>query len=384
MSWWADSWRSAFEGDVFDDITKQRAGRNLRRRVETTVELEPGAATARFVKGAESVATTLSFGFVTDDGWAAFCRLVAQRPAVAAAVLTGQLPADVEADAEAAGIALSPKRQNVSSVCSCDEWDEPCTHVWALVEDLLETIAVDPFTVLVLVGRSREQLVDHVRMARSGRSESSGAGAEPRGPDGGVPASDAFGRVAAPLPAARPVPRAAGQPVGLPTPPPSDSGVAEADLISLVDDAARRATAVLQGADVAGLHRSVDADLIRRAARFSEPVSSVAHAELEHLASAAAVSVDQLRASAVAWRLAGDDGLVAHEQRWEPDPHLLEPALRLLGARPRVTGNVVAGNGMQLRLSPDQRWWRFEASDALGWVLASDGFADPADALPDA
>ncbi len=383
MSWWADSWRSAFEADVFDDITRQRAGRNLRRRADMTVELEPGAATARFVKGAETIATTVSFGFIADDGWATFCRLIAQRPPVAAAVLTGQLPADIEAEAAAAGIALNPTRQNVSSVCSCDEWDEPCTHVWALIEDLLDTIAVDPFTVLVLVGRNREQLVDQVRMARSGRTEPSGASTEPRGPDGGVPAADAFSRRAVSLPAARPVPRAAGQAVPLPTPPPSDSGIAEADLASLVGDAARRASALLQGTDTAGLRRSVDADLVRRAARFSEPVAPAAHAELELLASASEVSVEELRAGAVAWRLAGDDGLGVHQHRWDPEPHLLDPAVGLLGHRPRVTGNVVAGGGMQLRFSPDHRWWRFEANDELGWVLASDGFEDPADALPD-
>ena len=383
MSWWADSWRSAFEGEVFDDVSRQRAGRNLRRRVDMTVELEPGAATARFVKGAEAVATTVTFGLVAEEGWTKFCRLVGQRPAVAAAVLTGQLPADVESEAAAAGISLSPTGQTVSSVCSCDEWDEPCTHVWALVEDLVDTISVDPFTVLVLIGRSREQLVDQVRMARSGRSELNALGAEPRGPDGGVLATDAFARTPALLPAARPVPRSAGRPVGLPTPPPSDSGVAAADLVALVDDAARRATAVLQGVDVGGLHRSIDADLIRRAARFTEPVGSAAWPELERLASAASVSVEELRASAVAWRLAGDDGLAAHSERWEPEPHLLNPALGLLGAKPRVTGNVVAGNGFQLRFSTDHRWWRFDANDQLGWVLASDGFADPADALPD-
>ena len=89
------------------------------------------------------------------------------------------------------------------------------------------------------------------------------------------------------------------------------------------------------------------------------------------------------RASAVAWRLAGAAGLTAHDHRWQPEPHLLDAAIDLVGPRPRVNGNIVAGNGMQLRLTPDHRWWRFEADDELGWVLASDGFHEPADALPD-
>lgn len=383
MSWWADSWRSSFEGHVFDDTTRQRPGRNLRRRVDISVELEPGAATARFSKGAETVAATLSFEAVAHKGWLELCRLVAEQPPLAAAVLTGQLPAEVEAVAAHAGVALSPDPGTVSSVCSCDEWDEPCTHVWALVEHLLETIAVDPFVVLVLLGRSREQLVDQVRLARSGGVTPQTVGAGPRGPDNGVSVSDAFDRRPGPLPSARPVPRAAGRPVSLPAPPPSDSGIDHDDLVALVEDVAGRAAAVLQGLDVAGLHRDIDADLVRRAARLAEPFSAANLHELDRLSSAAAVSVEQLRASAVAWRLAGDAGLTAHEHRWEPDGYLLEPAIDLVGPRPRVNGNIIAGNGMQLRLSPDHRWWRFEADDQLGWVLASDGFVDPADALPD-
>jgi hypothetical protein len=36
---------------------------------------------------------------------------------------------------------------------------------------------------------------------------------------------------------------------------------------------------------------------------------------------------------------------------------------------------------VQLRRDHRNRWWRFDADDRLGWVLASGSFADPADAL---
>lgn len=393
MSWWADSWQSAIEGDIFDDTSRLRAGQNLARRARVPVEIEPGAATGRFVKGAQLVAATVSFKAIDDEGWRTFCALVAKRPAVAGAVLTGQFPPELEGQADDAKIRLQPYQGAVSSVCSCEEWDEPCQHVWALLLTLIDTIEVDPFTVLVLLGRSRKDLLDGVRSHRSGSGSASAAVAGPRGEDPGMDPALAFSRPVGPMPRPQPLPRMAGQPVELATPPPADSGITDADLVRLVSDAAQRATAHLQGTDIAGLHRSPEADLVRRAASLPRDAVRNDLDELDDLADAALLKPEVLRAKAVAWRLAGEAGLAVHDERWEPAVHEMAAGTAVLGERARSTGNIVSatltsdrlgsGIGVQLRLSPDRRWWRFEADEQLGWVLASDGFTDPADALPD-
>jgi uncharacterized Zn finger protein len=377
--WFVDQWRSAVDDDLGIDAAMLRQGRNLVRRLRPTVEVEPGGVSARYSSTREAAVATVGLAPIDDGVWQHFGAELGAKPALLASVLTGELPAGIEDAADPAGLRLVPSRSTVSWVCSCEGWDDPCVHVAGVLHVMADLIEADPFAVLVFMGRSRESLVETIHRVRSGVAADptdAASSGEPRGADPGVSASSAFARHTPTLPRPHPIPRRAAPPVDLRSQPPADSGVRASDLAGLVADAADRATGVLQGRAETGLSYTVEADVVRRAARLTG-------SRLETLADQADLDPDELAARARAWALAGAEGLAAHDHRWDPPDDLMTQGVDALGGRARRSGNALLSGAVQLRVDPSRRWWRFEPHQQLGWILASEGFDDPADAVPE-
>ena len=163
--------------------------------------------------------------------------------------------------------------------------------------------------------------------------------------------------------------------------PPVDSGIDAAALQSLVADAATRAVALLADEQDAALDLDVHEDLIRRAVA-DQGEGAADNARLAERLGWRPVAAG---AASAAWRVGGRAGLRAARYYWDAPAHELDEAARAAsarrGVRTRVSRNVVSGAGFQLRLDRDRRWWRFAPDDELGWVLDSEGFEDPVDAL---
>ncbi len=373
-SWWVDLWRSVLHHELGFGASELRAGHNLGRSTGLdALELAPGSVVVRFADRGQHTAR-LTVAALTEQQQELMLQVAADHPALLVGVIIGELPAAYDAHWREAGISLVPLAADVSLDCSCDDWSERCRHLAGLGEMLAKLIEHDPFALLTLRSWGREGFVDGLRRIRA---DALGVPFErsdlPRGNDPGVDAGRRFARSVAPMPALRPVPRRAGSPRSLPSPP-IDAGLDRSAIEALISDAAARAVAVLSEGAVSGLHLDLDADTARRAATLLGD-----RAALELLASKVGHDPDKLEVRATAWSVGGVAGLAACDATWSASPEQLAPGQRALGGHTRIASNVVFGGDTQLRLDPDGLWWRFRADDRLGWLLESGGLADPDD-----
>jgi hypothetical protein len=156
--------------------------------------------------------------------------------------------------------------------------------------------------------------------------------------------------------------------------PPRSSGVDVRDLIALATDAARRAWELASGDGDGGLSLTFEQDLARRAALV------LGTPDLADLAHRACVPARQLTSWAVAWREAGPGGLaVTVDQPRDVAPEALTEALEALPTA-TIEANRVTTGKLQLRLGPDNLWYRFD-QHFNDWTLTRPPEADPRDLL---
>jgi hypothetical protein len=343
----------------------------------------------------------------TNDEWDRVLAAISARLGHAAALLDGELPPEIADDAASAGLNLLPGGGELGPRCSCPDEADPCKHSAAACYLLTDALDADPFTLFLLRGRTRDQVLAGVRARRRGaapgQATSPGAAAEgpagdrakapsvasPPATDEGVDARAAFGSPTSPEPVP-PVPlppRRPGHPAALPVdPPPWRSGLRD-DLLELAADAARRAWDLAMGLSAdAGLTLDPDADLARRAARaLGTPAFAV-------LAVRSGVGERDLARHALAWRQGGMTGLESLRAEWDPaadDPDAFElltvarAALRTkANAAETIQGNRITAGHLQLRLGRDLRWYPYTRSDQ-DWEPSGSPDTDPARALAD-
>ena len=224
----------------------------------------------------------------TDEEWDRVLDAISARLGHAAALLDGELPPEIAEDAAAAGLDLLPGGGEVGPRCDCPDDADPCKHSAAACYLVADALDADPFALLLLRGRTRDQVLAGIRARRRGLAATQPAasgqggtpgvaralgGAAPGGaPDGAShapvdPGVDARGVLLSgaapgpvpvpPLPAARP-----GHPAALPMDPPAWRAGLRDDLLSLAADAARRAWELAVGLTPdAGLSLDGDRDL---------------------------------------------------------------------------------------------------------------------------
>jgi len=319
---------------------------------------------------------------LTDAEWDRLLDAVAARAAHTAALLDGELPPEVVADAAAAGVDLLPGAGEIGPRCSCPDWADPCKHAAAVVYLVAQALDADPFALLQLRGRSREEVLAGLRRRRVGPSaRPHTTPVDASQVDAGVPARDAYcpdgGR---PPPPAVPLPpRRPGAPAPLAVDPPPGSGLRRVDLADLAADAARRAWELCVGEGDGGLHLDPDLDLVRRAAsRWGEPGNTA----LTELAHRAGVAPRRLARRAAAWRLGGADAVSVCDEAWAADAEAIDEAraaavAAALGPVRARANRVTVGDGTsQLRLSRSGSWYRFERV-GREWELDGGPEADP-------
>ncbi len=403
-TWWGRAWLEALEQRARLDPDRLPRGRDYARSGAVgELTLAPGEARAR-VQGrkTEPYEVRIRVRRFTDDEWDRVLAAISARLGHAAALLDGELPPEIADDAAAAGLDLLPGGGELGPRCTCPDDADPCKHSAAACYLLTDALDADPFTLFLLRGRTRDQVLAGIRSRRRGQAAAVGATTDARGDsspltargqrmaDAGIDARTAFGAAesAAPIPAVPLPPRRPGVPAALPVdPPPWRSGLRE-DLVELAADAASRAWEMAVGLSAdAGLSLDPDADLARRAARALGTPSFAA------LAARSGVGPRDLARQALAWGQGGRAGLESLRAEWDPaadDPDAAEllaaarAALRAkTGEAQAVTrGNRVAAGRLQLRLGRDLRWYPYARSDD-DWEPSGAAEADPVRALKD-
>ncbi|WP_225098957.1 SWF or SNF family helicase [Streptomyces sp. CoH27] len=389
-SWWGRAWLRALEDAALDGAAV-KAGRRLARAGgvgATTVR--PGRVTAvvREPGGAAHRADVL-VPVLSEEEWARFLDLAVEEAGHMAALFDRELPRHLIEDAAVSGIELLPGLGELEPACDCGTWDH-CGHTAALCHQVARLLDDDPLLLLLLRGRERDVLLTELQV----RSTAPHAEVTPPGPEG-VDAARAWaaGDILPPLPELPGLPRTPG------TPPSFDTGAAAPPAIDPVAlghlagrtavEAYRLLAEILRGDPQGGSTTTATAataaqDAVRLACEA--PVGAVT----ERLAEGSGRSREGLTAAVRAWRAGGAVALAVLDEERPVEGAALARARVVLdaaweeGEEPSFdrSGNrwTVAGEGVQLRLDADGRWWPYRA-EAGHWIPVSGPDDDPAAAL---
>jgi uncharacterized Zn finger protein len=307
--------------------------------------------------------------------WERVLDAIAAQIGHAAALLDGELLPEVAEDVRSAGTDLLPGPGELQPRCSCPDWADPCKHAAAVCYLVADALDANPFALLLLRGRSREEVLAALRARRrSGDLDTDATGGEGLAIDPGIDAREAYRRSLAAVPAPPLPPQRPGRPAVLPVDPPPGSSLRHDDLVALAADAAARAWELATGSGDGGLSLDLEADLARRAAGLLGASGGMAA-----LAASAGMPSRELLRWAVTWQQAGRGGLDALRTTWQPEAADLAEGRAALD-RPvgagvvRAWRNRLTRGGLQLRLGSDGLWYRF-VHPGGDWVL--DGPPDP-------
>ncbi|MGW5195241.1 SWIM zinc finger family protein [Kribbella sp. NPDC004138] len=378
-TWWGRAWLEALEQRARLDPGRLSRGRSYARRgsvLELTVS--PGEVQS-VVQGSRVTPyqVTVRIRAFSADEWDAVLEIVSAQIGRVAALLDGELPPEVVDDVRAAGLDLLPGAGEVLTNCSCPDFAVPCKHSAAVCYLVADALDDDPFALLLLRGRRKDELLAALRSRRGGTAEPPAPLRAPA--PAGIPAIAAFARhlstTSGPPTVPVPVPPRPLAAPGLPTAvkvldPPRSSGVDIRDLVALATDAARRAWELASGD--ANLALTYQQDLARRAADL---LGTPALADLAHRAD---MSARELTTWATAWHHAGPGGLaVTADAPHDVDPDALTDAVAAL-PNATVEANRVTAGKLQLRLGQDNLWYRFDQS-FNDWTLTRRPTPDPQD-----
>jgi uncharacterized Zn finger protein len=266
-SWWGSAWIEALEQRAQLDPNRLPRGRTYARSGAVgELTLAPGEVLAD-VQGSRPTPYKVRVRVrpFDDAEWERLLDALAAEIGHTAALLDGELPSGVADDVRSLGLDLLPGPGELQPRCSCPDWADPCKHAAAVCYLVADALDIDPFGVLLLRGRRREEVLAGLRARRQLDTVPAPVATEPTS-DRGVLARSAWSRTPGPLPVAPQLPRRAGHPTVLAADPPGDAGIELETLRVLAFDAAERALALLQGAVTSGLELSVEQDLARRAA----------------------------------------------------------------------------------------------------------------------
>ncbi|GAA3464167.1 SWIM zinc finger family protein [Saccharothrix longispora] len=355
-SWWGRAWLKALEDTSLDQAPLRQGRKYAHAGLVGTITVSPGRLDAVVHDPDDTYRTTVRLTPLTDAEWRRFLDRVADKAGHLAALLDHEVPRDLVDAAADAGVPLLPGIGDLDPECTCPGWELPCRHAAALCHQASWLLDADPWVLLLLRGRDRDEVV---------------AGARPT--TTGTPATDAY---AAPPVALPDDPPPAG-PDPLPEFDPAP-GLDPAVLRLLVADAAAKARDLLAtGSWPAADERR---DRIRMAAT---------HPALRDLPEV----LDRLDAdprAVRAWQQGGPAALDVLEHPWTPDRAETNRA-RTAWDRAELPAPTVRANrwtvpgpdrDRQLRYGRDGLWYPYRARAGRWWPTGVPT-RDPATAFTD-
>jgi uncharacterized Zn finger protein len=189
-SWWAERWVAALEGLITS--ARLLRGKSYARAGQVlSVQEQTGTVHAQ-VQGSRRTPYRVTIGLtpLTDAAWERVMTALARRPDLAASLLAGEMPHDIDEVFAQAGASLFPTAPNHLRLhCNCPDKVTVCKHIVATCYLLGEQLDEDPFLLFRLRGRGQDELLEGLRR-RVGADE--GAGTFSPGADHGpAPAADA-------------------------------------------------------------------------------------------------------------------------------------------------------------------------------------------------
>lgn len=142
----------------------QRGRRYARQGQLVSFDVQPGLVVAQ-VQGSRRTpyVTNVTFTPLTEPQWTAVQQEIESTLQFAARLLAGEVPAELEAVFDRAGVPLLPRRwSELRASCSCPDHAVPCKHIAAVLYVLADRLDDDPWLLLRWRGRERSELLAHL------------------------------------------------------------------------------------------------------------------------------------------------------------------------------------------------------------------------------
>jgi uncharacterized Zn finger protein len=156
-------------------------GRSYARRGQVLeFSLVAGKVTAR-VQGSrpQPYQVSITVRPLTVAQWREVEARLASQALFRARLLAGEMPAEIEQVFADCGAPLFPEpSRDLTMTCNCPDWSVPCKHLAAVCYVLAEAFDDDPFKMLALRGKTRDDLLAALR--QHGPAVSPPAGPPPR------------------------------------------------------------------------------------------------------------------------------------------------------------------------------------------------------------
>jgi uncharacterized Zn finger protein len=167
-NWWAQRWINALVAQGWQD--RLQRGRSYARTGQVrSIDIRPGLVDAR-VKGSRPrpYVVKIALAPFSEAVWEQIFDALASQARFIAQLLAGEMPPDIEDVFASVGAHLFPgPSEPLRTECSCPDWVNPCKHVAAVHYVLGSEFDRDPFLLLRLRGRTREQVLAALRACRS-------------------------------------------------------------------------------------------------------------------------------------------------------------------------------------------------------------------------
>lgn len=173
-TWWGQRWIEALENVLRGDSARLARGRTYARAGRTHDLVVKGGKVTAKVTGSRATPykITIELTELSAPAWKKAIDGLAKKAQFSAELLAGQMPQTIDEVFVEAGVSLFPKqRADLKTSCSCPDWGDPCKHVAATHYVLGEALDRDPFLLFELRGRTKDQVLDALRVARGGIGE---------------------------------------------------------------------------------------------------------------------------------------------------------------------------------------------------------------------
>jgi uncharacterized Zn finger protein len=166
--WWVDKWLELLDSYRFKKRL-ERARNYSREGNVLNIEFKQSQLVAE-VQGTEEkpYKVTLGLDAFSDEDWGYVIISMSEKSILAAQLLVGEMPSEIEQVFIKNGLSLFPfNLTDVKSRCTCPDKANPCKHIGAVYYQLADRFSEDPFIIFQLRGRSKEQILEALRVSRS-------------------------------------------------------------------------------------------------------------------------------------------------------------------------------------------------------------------------
>ncbi|MBE9222879.1 SWIM zinc finger family protein [Cyanobacterium stanieri LEGE 03274] len=165
--WWVEKWLELLDSYRFKKRL-ERARNYAREGNVLNIEFKQNHLISE-VQGSESqpYRVTLSLEAFSDEDWGYVIETMSEKALLAAQLLVGEMPSEIEQVFIKNGLSLFPfNLTDVKSRCTCPDKANPCKHIGAVYYQLADRFSEDPFIIFQLRGRSKEQILEALRVCR--------------------------------------------------------------------------------------------------------------------------------------------------------------------------------------------------------------------------